>query len=74
MYRKKYKLVRVKQLWGEHRAYYFDSSGKLLAIPINWTTLRKSDPFREISRGRAYFKLNDLLELCEVVKYLKDKK
>lgn len=48
LYRKKYKLVKIKQLWGEHRAYYFDGSGKLLAIPINWTTLRKSDLFREI--------------------------
>ena len=41
-------------------------------IPIAWTNLRVVDDFERLSSGRSYFRVDDLLELCELVKSLQE--
>ena len=45
-----------------------DASGKPIAVPLAYTDAAyEEDPFLAISAGRAYFRIEDLLELAEVL-------
>ena len=58
--------------WGEERVYYRDQAGRLHFLPARWTSLGAPDPFIRTARGRAYFRLEDLIRLETYVKAWKE--
>ena len=61
------RLVTFRQNWGEERAYFYDDSGRLASIPLQWTTLAAPDPFVELSGGRSAFHVSNLRELADLL-------
>ncbi len=56
--------------WGEKRVLFYTNNGKLQSIPAKWTTLCPEDPFVKISSGRSYFRIDDLIQLSEMIQRL----
>jgi hypothetical protein len=54
--------------WGEERVYYRDQNGRMRFLPAGWTNLAAPDPFVLMSEGRAYFRVEDLIQVQERLK------
>jgi hypothetical protein len=63
LYGQTLELVGHGREWGEERVYYRDQSGRMRFLPARWTSLAALDPFVLAAAGRAYFRLEDLLQL-----------
>ena len=59
-------LVTCRQNWGEQRAYFYGDDGRLMSVPLQWTTLAAVDPLIEFAGGRSAFRVDDLLELRDL--------
>ena len=57
----------TKSLWGEDRVTVQRPDGSAWSIPVGWTDLLPPDPAVKAGRGRAPFRLEDLLRLAEFV-------
>lgn len=57
--------------WGEDRVMYFDCAGRLRSMPTSWTGVAEADLFLEAAAGRSWFRVDDLLELTELLQTLK---
>jgi len=62
-----YEIVYRKQNWGEDRVFYYDPSGRLKSLLANITDIFPTDAFARISAGRSAFRVDDLLELRELL-------
>lgn len=60
-------LLECRRQWGQWRVYYLTKSGHRACFPADWTDLGPTDPFVEQARGRAVARVQDLLELAELV-------
>jgi len=58
--------------WGEDRLMYFDAQGRLRSILTSWTSLAEADAFTQASRGRSWFRPDDLLRLVALLGELSD--
>jgi len=58
------------QNWGEDRVMYFDKAGKLTSMLVTWTDQTPYDPFVQVSAGKSWFRVDDLLELAVLLKSL----
>ena len=63
-------LVTRKHNWGEDRVNYFDHDGKLRSMLVSWTNIANTDFFLEASKGRSWFRVDDLLNLSELLQSL----
>jgi hypothetical protein len=59
--------VTRKLTWGEDRVFYYDTSGKLKSLLTNVTDVVSTDAFHRVSAGRSAFRVDDLLELRQLV-------
>ena len=59
--------VDRRQTWGEDRVYFHDDSGELKRLPAAWTSAASVDAFVVISAGRSHFRVEDLLELANLI-------
>ena len=57
----------TKLLWGEDRVTVQRPDGSAWSVPVGWTDLLPPDPAVKAGRGRAAFRLEDLLRLAEFV-------
>ena len=57
--------------WGEDRVYYRDPIGRMRFLPARWTSMSAPEPFVLISAERAYFRLEDLVRLHDLLKELR---
>jgi hypothetical protein len=62
-----YDLVVRRTNWGEDRVFYYDFNGVLQSFPTNVTDVVQADAFARISGGRSAFRVDDLLDLCDLV-------
>jgi hypothetical protein len=62
-----FELVTYRHNWGEDRVYYHDDGGKLKSLPACWTTVAPADPYLAVAAGRSPFRLEDLVELADLV-------
>jgi hypothetical protein len=62
--------VTYRQNWGEQRVYFHDDQGRLISLPAAWTSLWPTDPVVDISAGRSAFRVEDLLELANLVEWI----
>ena len=63
-----FRLVTCRQNWGENRAYFLDSDGRLTSISAEWTSLAPTDLFVVVAGGRCLFRFRDLVDLSRLVK------
>lgn len=49
------------------RVWHLDEAGRLRAMPAAWTDLVGDDPFAALAGGRAYFRVEDLLQLVSLI-------
>jgi hypothetical protein len=64
---REFRLVTFRQNWGEEKVYFYDDSGRLSTVPLQWTTFAAPDPFVNISAGRSAFRVGDLLDLADLL-------
>lgn len=60
-------MVSRQRNWGQDRVFYYDPDGRLKSFPANITDLFSIDAFTRISAGRSVFRVDDLLELRELL-------
>ena len=73
-YGKKFELVNYRNSWKNKYLEYIDKDGISCCIPLYCTDAADIDPFVEISNGRSFFHVRDLLRLCDLVQDLLQKK
>jgi len=60
-------LVDGRQTWGEDRVYFYDDSGHLARLPLQWTDVVADDPTVVVGAGRAHFRFDDLCRLADLL-------
>lgn len=60
-------VVTRKQNWGEDRVMFFDAHGRLRSMLASWTSLAGEDAFAQVSAGRSWFRIDDLLKLAALL-------
>jgi hypothetical protein len=60
-------VVVLRHRWGDPRVYYYNERGNLTSMPARWTSAVAPDPVAAISAGRSHFRVQDLLELAELM-------
>jgi hypothetical protein len=63
--------VGLRRTNHDERVCYYDPHGRLLAIPVTFTSLAAPDPFVLRAAGRSYFRVEDLIALTRLVEGLK---
>ena len=63
-------LVDCRQTWGEDRVYFYDDSGQLARLPLQWTDVVPDHPTVAIGAGRAHFRYDDLYRLADLLRRL----
>jgi len=69
-YLKKFKLVNYVNSFGVVRIAYYKNDTDITSIPLSWTDAKEADPFIELSGGRSFFKIEELLLIVKLVKDL----
>jgi len=64
---REYELVIRRRNWGQDRVFFYDSAGMLKSFPASITDVVPVDSFVRISGGRSAFRIEDLLELRELL-------
>ena len=67
LYGVEYELVTRKLTWGEDRVFYYDPGGKLKSMLTNVTDVVPTDAFDQLSAGRSAFRVDDLVELRQLL-------
>jgi hypothetical protein len=70
LFRQEFDLVQYRRNWGEDRVYFLATGISLASIPASWTNLAPVDPFVAVAAGRSMFRIEDLLELVELLRRL----
>jgi hypothetical protein len=60
-------MVARQRSWGEDRVFYYAPDGRLKSFLANITDVLPVDGFTRISSGRSDFRVDDLLELRELL-------
>ncbi len=68
---REFELVAWHQSWGGDRVYIHDDAGRLCSFPASFTSLGPPDPFVMTAAGRSYFRVEDLIQLSELVERLR---
>ena len=68
LYGREYELLERGRYWGAERVFWEDERGEVRSLPASWTSAGEEDAFRVMSAGRSAFRVEDLLELAEVVR------
>lgn len=63
-------LLHRQQNWGEDRVMYYDAKGRLCSVLASWTDVPELDLFAQASQGRSWFRTDDLLRLCALMREL----
>ncbi len=53
--------------WGREWLDFHDATGRLSAIPTDWTDRAEPDPFVVVAAGRCHLRFEDLLRLVAMV-------
>jgi len=72
LHERSYLLESCRQAWGEWRVYFYDDEGRLRHLPASWTDVEAVDPFVAVGAGRVHFRVEDLIDLAELLDHLKE--
>ncbi|HEX9910451.1 MAG TPA: DUF5372 family protein [Desulfatiglandales bacterium] len=68
---REFEMLEYRQTWGENRVYFLDLSGQLKRLPASWTDVVGEDPFVTVATGRSPLRLEDLLQLVDLLDRLR---
>jgi hypothetical protein len=60
-------LVAVRQTWAEDRVFFLDEEGVQHSLPVGWTDAVEPDVFVVMAAERCPFRVEDLLELADLL-------
>ena len=60
-------VIACRHQWAEERVFYRAPSGHRASLPAGWTSLTPADPYLTVGAGRSRFRLQDLLELVDLL-------
>lgn len=63
-------MIEYRHAWGEERVYFLDSTGQMQRLPAAWTDVARVDPFVTVAAGRSPLRVEDLLELADLIERL----
>lgn len=63
-------MIEYRHAWGEERVYFLDSSGQMQRLPATWTDVAAVDPFVTVAAGRSPLRVEDLLQLVDLIERL----
>jgi len=64
-------MIEYRQTWGEKRVYFLDPLGQMQRLPASWTDVLGEDPFVTVAAGRSPLRLEDLLQLVDLIDRLR---
>jgi hypothetical protein len=67
---KEFEAICFRRSWGSEYVEFRMNNGDGGVIPLEWTDAMGVDPFCEMSRGRSFFRVRELLDLVEMLKGL----
>jgi hypothetical protein len=68
---REFEMLEYRQTWGENRVYFLDPSGQVQRLPASWTDVVGEDPFVTVAAGRSPLRLEDLLQLVDLLDRLR---
>lgn len=64
-----HEVVSFAHTWGEHRVFFRRrGETRVRSLPASWTDVEGPDPFLVLAAGRARFRVEDLLQLAQLVR------
>lgn len=63
--------LAVRQTWAEDRVFFLDDEGVQHSLPVGWTDAVEPDVFVVMAAERCPFRLDDLLELADLLDRLR---
>ena len=66
----KFEMIEYRHAWGEERVYFLDTKGQMQRLPAAWTDVAAVDPFEMIAAGRSALRVEDLLQLADLIERL----
>lgn len=60
-------MLEYRHAWGEERVYFLDPSGQMQRLPAAWTDIAGEDPFVAVAAGRSPLRVEDLLQLVDLL-------
>ncbi|MBX3278271.1 MAG: hypothetical protein KF868_09735 [Acidobacteria bacterium] len=69
-----YELAFRRLNWGEDRVYFYGADGKLKSFLTTITDLAPGDDFMRISVGRSAFRVDDLLQLRDLIDHTQSRR
>ena len=66
----KFEMIEYRHAWGEERVYFLDPSGQVQRLPASWTDVAGLDPFVTVAAGRSPLRVEDLLQLVDLIERL----
>ena len=73
LFGREYTLLTYRLNWGEQRVYFRDDNGRLMSLPVQWTSVFPADPFVVCAAGRSPFRLHELVELGQLLEELEQR-
>jgi hypothetical protein len=70
LFGQEFALVVRSRNWREDRVWFHDGAACLRSLPSIWTDLVAEDPFNVVAAGRAAFRLQELLDLAQLIQAL----
>ena len=65
---REFELIAYRRSWGNNECVdCLDDQGRLVSILVAWTDAAEGDPFVVLSGGRAYFRIEDLTRLHDLI-------
>jgi uncharacterized protein DUF5372 len=71
LFDQQFDLIIYRHNWKEKRVYFHNAEGRLVSVPVGWTSLVAEDPFVVIAAGRCYFRVADLVALVDLIEGVK---
>jgi hypothetical protein len=73
LFGREYEVLYFRQDWGYDRVAYLTESGAEATIPVSLPDLKARDPFVAIAAGRSRLRVEELIELANLIQSIKPK-
>ena len=67
LFGREFELINSSCCWGDERVFYVDETDEVRSLPARWTSIAVDDPFVVVSAERSDFRVDDLVELAELL-------
>jgi len=71
LFQREFELCDYRRSWGKDCLDFQDDQGVLRTIPIRFTDAAEADPFVCVADERAFFRIEDLVELAALIAKLR---